>query len=298
MSYIKPDNLEVIQNFLQDAGPRGQISPEDTSNFAAPINVSFAEGGLSEGEGYLDLGPVVENNQIPVTYQPTLIIDPDPKDVSLMVETLDELTCGEWSKRFPPLDKVLVVTDEGIAREAIAAIRDRHMERDVALISPSTALSGLHQHMLERLTQDSVLPLFDAEKIQALTDTAREFGGIVDKDVVMSVPSGAHVKFTKPDLALAEMRKPGWFRKQPVRILGEVEGGGMEGRKLAQARAFETILNHLVDLPKSDPTGRNRLSIYERIPKCPCRARLSSWRIRGLLRSKTKKGPKRKFNNR
>lgn len=48
MSYLKPENLEVIQNYLQETGPRGQITPEDANKFAAPVNVSFAAKALSD----------------------------------------------------------------------------------------------------------------------------------------------------------------------------------------------------------------------------------------------------------
>ena len=66
MSYIKPDNLEVIQNFLQDAGPRGKISQEDTGVFAAPIDVSFAdgEGDLQNTEASLDNGTMVGASEL------------------------------------------------------------------------------------------------------------------------------------------------------------------------------------------------------------------------------------------
>lgn len=82
-------------------------------------------------------------------------------------------------------------------------------------------------------------------------------------------------------------------RIRPVRIFGEVECSTEEGYKLAQLHAFENILGHL-EISTSTSIRIDDYDVGEYLSGI-LMGGYGSWAIRGLLRSKTKRGPKRKW---
>lgn len=232
MSYIKPDNLEVIQNFLQDAGPRGQISPEDTSNFVAPITVGLAEH-------------------------------------------LDDFTGGSWTKRF--------VATEGVLLDTEAGFSDSTLGTEVIFKTPEQIREGLLNWK----------PLQNEE--------GRYIPQLIIGDSVLNAAVAARIP--------------------PVRIHGEAEGGGMDSRPLVRipeiviATEIKPAMANVQVLSRTQPSVPPQCSAcggdYLLIRLSPPNAdfdgdlfdeefmahwlREKSNMLRGLLRSKTKKGPKRKW---
>jgi len=226
-------------------------------------------------------------------------IKPEVKPMAAsFIESLDDLTGGSWSKRFTAPEGVLLDTEGGVSDVTLAKVRELSSKHLLTVLAP-VQVSVLSSKHLGAEEESGVVVFKTPEQIRE--DLLKWGLGITQEE--RHIP---RLVIGEPVLNSAVPMPQVAHRLQPIRVVGEAEGGGMEGRKLAQLRTFESILNCLETLPQSNPTGRARLTPINGNFDSDA---LDSWafenikakqtpRIRGLLRSKTKKGPKRKFNGR
>lgn len=241
MSRIKLDDVEVVQQYLQDVGPREQMAAEAADEFTKAFDT-----------GYLTLDSSAE-----------------------MIKASSTLGI--------------------VAPIQVSLLSAKH------LIKPGESFNA--EQIREELLSQRSDPNKDERYIPQL---------IIGNEVLNSAISMSPAR-----------------RSRPVRVLGEVEGGGLDNRPLPalpvivldtelkpvmanvqvmgrlqpllnrEKSVFDSILNDTATLPKSSPTGRHAIVASTRMELIDYWRGFSdnsNSRIRGLLRSKTKKGPKRKYH--
>lgn len=225
-----------------------------------------------------------------------------------LIAKIDEMTNGEFSRRFV-ISSTQPALEDSLQKSSLLSSMDSPNARKPIDESANPLLSELLLIWAEAANDAesvALLELVQKRLVEMRESRQAAIRLLYEKDqpnnVVITAPSGVHVEFTKPDLSMMGERKPGWFRKQPVRVNGEAEGGGIQGCGLVPLRTIEPILNWL-EPPKSTPTGRTFLSppnmdfdgdvLDELFMEQMLREKAKL--LRGLLRSKTKRGPKRRY---